>query len=93
MASLETRIAVLEQAQQDNPQSRTLFVEFVAPDGTHEPINQLRAGNGDTWTRNDGESEQEFQGRAGMEVKRSPWGVALLIAGTNTDGEEHHAQP
>lgn len=90
MATLDKRIAALEQAQPDGDTLKTIIVQVVEPGHLHEPIDYISTQNGEAWTRHDGESEQAFQDRASHEVKRSPWGVALLIA----DNREHdHAGP
>ena len=92
MATLDRRIAVLEQAQPDNAQRKTVAVEFVESGNLHSAIDHLSTRHGEVWARHECESEQVFKDRARREVKRSPWGVALLFAKESTGREDGHAQ-
>ena len=52
---------------------------MISPGKLDAEIYSLRDDDGNFWTRQLGETEQELIDRASIEVKRSPWGVARLI--------------
>lgn len=79
MLSLERRIAALETTTAPADEI-TLIRRFVSPGRPKTEITRLRDNEGNAWTRQTGESEQELIDRASLEVKRSPWGVASLTA-------------
>lgn len=91
MATLDRRIAVLEQAQPDNAQRKTVIVEFVESGRLHPGNDHLNTHHGQVWTRHEHESDQAFNDRARREVKRNPWGVALLFANESTSRVDDHA--
>lgn len=79
MQTFERRIAALEQA---NPPADdfTIIRRIVSPGHLDAEIYSLRADDGTLWTRQPGETEQGLIDRASKEVKRTPWGVASLVA-------------
>jgi hypothetical protein len=79
MQSLDKRITALEAA---NPtaDALTLIRRIVSPGHLDWEITRLRDDDGNEWTRQPGETEQELIDRATKEVKRTQWGVASLIA-------------
>ncbi len=82
MQTTERRIAKLEQA---NPidLDKVMFITFNTPGLPDTEIHKLSAAIGvedcQRWTREPGESEQDFKDRAKKEVKRSDYGTALLF--------------
>ena len=78
MQSLEKRIAALESV---NPpaEEMTIIIKGVSPERRNAEIHRLRDDDGNLWTRQPGETEQELIDRASLEAKRSPCGVARLI--------------
>jgi hypothetical protein len=83
MGNLEKRIDALE-AKTAPADELTIIRRFVRPGNLDGEVNRLRDDDGNQWTRQTGESEQELIDRASLEVKRSPWGAASLTA---DDGE------
>ena len=83
MQNLKTRLAKLEAVALP-PKELTLIRRFVSPGQIDREMNRLHDGDGYEWTRQPGETEQELIDRASREVKRTPWGVAILTA---DDGE------
>lgn len=79
MQTLEKRVAALESA---NPpkEDLTIIRRMVSPGHPDAEISRLKDGAGKLWTRQPGETEQGLIDRASHEVKRTPWGVASLIA-------------
>jgi len=77
MQAIEKRIAALEQAA---PPADGLVIvrRFVSPGQPKAEIHRLRADDGELWTRQPGETEQDFIDRASREVKRNEWGSAGL---------------
>lgn len=62
---------------------KTIFVLFPSPGQLETEVHQLRGSLTDSicqhWTRMPHETEEAFKERASKEVKRSPYGVALLF--------------
>jgi hypothetical protein len=60
-----------------------MFIVFETPGMPDTEIHKLSAAVGvedcQRWTREPGESEQDFKDRAKREVKRSEYGTALLF--------------
>ena len=81
MHSLEKRIAALERTNAPADEI-TIIRRFVSPGRLDAEIHRLRDNDGNLWTRQTGETEQELIDRASLEVKRTPWGVASLTADT-----------
>ena len=79
MQALEKRIAALE-ATTAPADEITIMRCIVSPGHLDAEITRLRDDDGQLWTRQTGESEQELIDRASLEVKRSPWAIASLIA-------------
>lgn len=79
MQSIEKRIAALESTS-NSADEFTIIRRFVSPGHLDGEITRLRDDDGKVWTRQTGETEQELIDRASVEVKRTPWGVASLIA-------------
>ena len=79
MQSLEKRIAALEttSALADD---MTIIRRFVSPGHLDAEIHRLRGDDGEEWTRQPGETEQELIDRASLEVKRDSRGVSFLTA-------------
>ena len=77
MQNLEKRIAALE-ATSAPADDLTIIRRFVSPGRLDEELHNLRDDEGNTWTRQLGETEQALIDRASLEVKRTPWGVAIL---------------
>lgn len=77
MQAIEKRIAALEQAA---PPADGLVIvrRFVSPGHLDAEIHRLRGDDGELWTRQPGETEQDFIDRASGEVKRNEWGTAGL---------------
>lgn len=79
MQNLDKRLSALE-AKSAPTDDITIIRRIVRPGHLDGEISRLRADDGNQWTRQTGETEQELIGRASREVKRTPWGVASLIA-------------
>jgi hypothetical protein len=79
MQNIERRIAALE-AKTAPADDLTIIRRFVSPGRLNGEITRLRDDDGNHWTRQTGETEQELIDRASLAVKRSPWGVASLTA-------------
>jgi hypothetical protein len=82
MQATEKRISALEQASPDDS-GMVMFIVFDTPGMPDTEIHKLSSAIGvedcQRWTREPGESEQDFKDRAKREVKRSEYGVALLF--------------
>lgn len=87
MQNLEKRIAALE-ATRAPADEITIILRFVNPGRLEAEIHRLRDDDGNLWTRQPDETEQGLIDRASLEVKRTPWGVAIL---TTKDVEVCHA--
>lgn len=82
-SSIETRIERLEQQEAGvaGATALRLQVSFVSPDGA-KPVDQVTGGRGQIWQRAEGETEQEFVGRAWASAGAPPRGCAqVLFAG------------
>ena len=79
MQNLEKRIAALE-ATTAPADEITIIRKFVRPGHLDAEIYRLRDEDGKLWTRQTEETEQELIDRASLEVKRTPWGGASLVA-------------
>ena len=81
MPTLEKRVEALEQSV---PRADTVTTIFLVP-GTNQPtqreIRRVTGGNGQEWTRQPGETEEELFDRASREVTRSGLGCIALMAG------------
>lgn len=77
MLNFEKRIAALE-ATSAPADDLTIIRRFVSPGYLDEEITRLRDDDGRIWARQPGETEQELIDRASLDVKRNPWGVAIL---------------
>ena len=91
MQSLEKRIAALERVQ-PSVEEMTIIRRIVSPRNLHPAFNHIRSDDGEIWTRQPGESEQDFTDRATREVKRNQWGSAGLIADEAPNLEVRHAK-
>ena len=80
MQSLEKRIAALEQADQFMEEI-TFVIRFLSPGGLDNETHRLTDSDGNSWTRQLGETEQELIDRASKETRRIAWGVAC-VSGT-----------
>lgn len=87
MQNIERRIAALEAINAPAGEF-TIIRRFVQPGHLDAELYRLRDDDGKLWTRKPGETEQELIDRATLEVKRNPWGVAIL---TMDDVEVLHA--
>ena len=87
MLNLEKRIAALE-ATKAPADDLTIIRRYVSRGQLDAEIFSLRDDDGKTWTRQPDETEQALIDRASLEVKRTPWGVAIL---TMDDLEVRHA--
>lgn len=88
MLNLEKRIAALE-ATSAPADEMTIIRRFVIPGRLDAEIHRLRGDDGEEWTRQLGETEQELIDRASLEVKRNSYGVACLTADS---GEVQHVE-
>ena len=79
MQSLEKRITALETTSAP-ADDMTIIRRVVSPGHLDAEIHRLRDDDGKLWTRQPDETEQELVDRATFEVKRTPLGVASLIA-------------
>lgn len=83
MQSLEKRIAALEAAR-PAMEGEVIFLSFVTMDETDKEIYKVCASwvadEGRQWTRESGETEDEFKERVSREVQRNPHGVTLLYS-------------
>jgi len=79
MQNLDRRIAALEQASPP-ADGMVIIRRFVSPGHLDAEIHRLRADDGELWTRQPGETEQDFIDRASREVKRNEWGSAGLAS-------------
>ncbi len=82
MQALEKRIATLEQASRTDL-GAVIFIVFDTPGLPDTELHKLSTALGDDecqqWTREPGESEQDFRDRASKEVRRNPYGVGMLL--------------
>ena len=77
MQSLERRIAELEKADSTNEGPTTIIIRCMTPGNLEVEIQELHDSKGSQqWTRQPGETEQEFIDRASHEVKRDGPGCA-----------------
>jgi hypothetical protein len=76
---LNDRLKALEGKADNTMESMTIIRRIVAPGNLHPDYNHIRADDGQAWTRQPGEPEQEFTDRASREVKRNQWGNAQII--------------
>ena len=79
MLNLEKRIAALEATTMP-ADDLTIIRHYVSPGYLNAEIHRLRDDDGKLWTRQPRETEQELIDRATLEVKRTVWGIASLIA-------------
>lgn len=87
--NLDTRIAALERVQPE-ADPITIFLRLVSPGNLHPPCNHISSTDFRMeWTRESGESEQDFTDRASSEAKRNEWGNVILI--TSEAKEQSHA--
>ena len=77
MPSLEKRIAALETTSAP-ADDMTIIRRFVSPGHLDDEIFCLCDDDGNQWTRQPNETEQELKDRATKEVKRNAWGVAIF---------------
>ena len=77
MQTLEKRVAALEQAS-PGTNDITIIRRFVDPGHLDAEIHSLRAADGELWTRQPGEAEQELIDRATVAVTRNGSGFAIL---------------
>jgi len=87
MLTIQKRLAALE-ATTAPADEITIICKFVSPGHSDAEIHRLRDNDGKLWTRLPDETEQQLIDRASLEVKRSPWGVALLIEAHCRAGSE-----
>jgi hypothetical protein len=90
MQSLDKRITALEQATHQS--DRVIIIRYDCPKVPGRELFNLEGDYSDTprqhWTRQPGESENDFTDRARKEVKRNAWGVGILF---QSDLETQHA--
>ena len=85
MQSLERRIAELEKAGTTGEEPMTIVIRWMTRENLKEEIQELHDSKGSRqWTRQPGETEQEFIDRADFEVRRDGPGCALLMAGSES---------
>lgn len=84
MANLKQRIAALEVVQVGSD-PMTIIHAIVSPGNLHPNYNRIRADDGQAWTREPGETEQDFIDRASRVVTRDQWCNAQIIM-----SEVHH---
>ena len=77
MPSLEKRIAALETTSAP-ADDMTIIRRFVRSGHLDDEIFCLCDDDGNQWTRQPSETEQELKDRATKEVKRNAWGVAIF---------------
>ena len=77
MLNIERRIAALEAATIP-VDDMTIIRRFVRPGHLDAEMFCLRDDDGNLWTRQSNETEQDLIDRASSEVKRSAWGIASL---------------
>ena len=77
MLNLEKRIAALEGTTTPADEF-TIIRHYVSPGHIDDEIFCLCDDDGNQWTRQPNETEQELKDRATKEVKRNAWGVAIL---------------
>ena len=77
MLNLEKRIAALE-ATTAPAADMTIIRHYVSPGHLDDEIFCLCDDDGNQWTRQPNETEQELKDRATAQVKRNAWGVAIL---------------
>jgi len=80
MQTFERRITALEQA---SPEGYTaMFIHLVAPGETDKEIQTIASSHytakSKEWTREPGESVEDFQGRAEREAAPSPTGCKVF---------------
>lgn len=82
MLTLERRLVALEKAKPVDL-GMVMFIVFNTPGVPDTEMHKLSSALGvedcQRWTREPGESEQDFKDRARREVKRSEYGTALLF--------------
>jgi len=88
MATLERRIADLEQSSSAGGGPLTIIIRGMAPGELKEEIQALHDWkNGQRWGRQHGETERDLIDRASREVTRKDAGCcALLIADNWIEG-------
>lgn len=81
MPKIETRISALEQAQPG--QKYTLVLRrFVDPRHLGGEVDYLCDDAGREWTRQPGETEADFTGRARADTSANAWGIKCLSGQT-----------
>ena len=87
--NLDTRIAALERVQPE-ADPITIIICLVSPGNLHPTCNNISSTDFRMqWTREPGESEQDFTDRASREAKRNEWGNVTLIS--SEAKEQSHA--
>jgi dihydroxyacid dehydratase/phosphogluconate dehydratase len=81
MQSLDKRITALEQATHHS--DTVIIIRYDCPKAPGREMFNLQGDYTDTprqhWTRQQGESVNDFTDRASKEVKRNQYGVAMLF--------------
>lgn len=82
MQNLERRIAVLEQASSSD-RNTVIIIRFDVPGDIGRELFSLESSEigplRQHWTRNPDEAVKDFTDRASEEVRRNPYGVAMLL--------------
>lgn len=86
MQSLKSRILALEKRKSPN-QFTVIIRRFVAPGHVGDEIDHIEDRNGKSWSRQPGETEDDFIDRAKSECSPNPKGIPMLT------GKTLHAQP
>jgi hypothetical protein len=76
-AALAKRVEALEQNTSGS--THTVVVRFVSGDAQRLPAQSVVSGE-QRWTAGADEDEAALLRRAQSEVRRTPWGVAVLFA-------------
>lgn len=83
MATIEKRLAALEQASYGDRFPKTIIVCYLTLGDTGPNIRRLKSGYRSDeiqeWEREPVETEEDFKERASKEVSRNAGGIAMLF--------------